>query len=237
MTSKKIIILAGGLGTRLKSVVSNVPKPWAPINNRPFIEYLLSKWVTAGFNSFFFLLHHQAEVAISYINSYKSSLLKGMNVKYLVEDSPLGTGGAIANAVNKLKINDSFFVTNADTWLENADSFYQNSKIPSLAIIYVKDTNRYGRVIVRDNLVERFIEKDSLLGEGWINAGMYHLNSSFFIDWDGQAFSMETKLLPQLVEQKLLKAFPIETNFIDIGIPDDYRRFENLIINQFRGIS
>lgn len=236
MTTKKIIILAGGFGTRLQSVVSDVPKPWAPINKKPFIEYILSQLVDTGFQSFIFLLHHQSEIAIPFINSYKSTLLKGMKVEYLVENFPLGTGGAIANAVNELRINDSFFVANADTWLENADVFYKNSKAPSIAIVYVKDTNRYGKVIVKGNRVEGFLEKDPLLGEGWINAGIYHLDSSYFNAWNGEAFSMETILLPLLVKQQVLNAFPLETNFIDIGVPEDYKRFEKWIIEGSVGI-
>ena len=135
--SKPLFVLAGGFGTRLRSVVSDVPKPMAPIGNESFLHYQIKNWVNQGVKSFVFLLHYQADIIIDYLRSEEHDLFKSCYVSWLVEPKPMGTGGAIAYAVEKLNIKGGFLVTNADTWLGSGINQVMQSIAPSMAVIFV----------------------------------------------------------------------------------------------------
>lgn len=226
-----ILILAGGFGTRLKTVVSEVPKPLAPIGNKPFIQILLDQWTKDGFSNFHFLLHYQSEQMIEFIAWYRNNNSK-IKVNWVIEESPLGTGGAIANAVSHFNIKGDFLVVNADTYLgEGALNKILNSQSPSILSVQVEDISRYGSVHIHENKVLNFEEKKDKVEKGWINAGVYLLNESYFQNWDGSPFSIESILFPKLVKLKQLNTVKVGTNFIDIGIPEDYSRFCKLIEN------
>jgi D-glycero-alpha-D-manno-heptose 1-phosphate guanylyltransferase len=222
----KLLVLAGGFGTRLKSAVHGVPKALAPVGGVPFLKLQLEHWVSQGIRSFCFLLHHQAGLITEFLDSEKLYLLKECDTDWLIESVPMNTGGAIANAVRERNIKDSFLVTNADTWLGNGMYELSKNASPSLAVVHLQDISRYGQVeFTKELQVSRFIEKTGEHTAGWINAGIFHLDSELFEGWNGQPFSLERVLLPQLVGHRGLKAIPLETDFIDIGIPADYHRF------------
>jgi len=222
----KLLVLAGGSGTRLQSVVSDVPKALAPVGNVSFLYLQLEHWIVQGARSFTFLLHHQADLIISFLEAEKNRLLTGCQVSWLVEPTPMDTGGAVAYAVKQLNLTGNFLLTNADTWLGAGIQEISRYTAPSMAILRMSDASRYGQVQFNDHLnVTVFSEKSSSQGPGWINAGLCHMHTDFFKDWDGQPFSLERTLFPELASRGALKAVPLKTDFIDIGIPDDYFRF------------
>ena len=111
----KLLVLAGGFGTRLQSVVAEVPKALAPVGKVPFLQLQIDHWKTQGINSFIFLLHHQADLVISFLQKEKKSgVLTGCEVFWLVEPMPMDTGGAVAHAVEQLQLTGNFLVTNAE---------------------------------------------------------------------------------------------------------------------------
>lgn len=222
-----LVVLSGGFGTRLRSVVPDRPKPLARIGHRPFLAFLLERWREQGVCNFIFALHYQADFIIAYLQQEQSSgLLKDCHVKWVVEPEPLGTGGAVAYAVQQCGVAGSFLVANADTWLERGISEVALTGPPALALIQVPNAARFGTVEVNpDGIVQNFAEKRETTEAGWINAGLYHLHSDFFLDWNGKPFSLEQVFFPELVAKGLLRAVPLDMQFIDIGIPEDYKRF------------
>lgn len=221
-----LVVLAGGFGTRLRSIVSDRPKPMAPIRGTPFLQFLLEKWVQSGVCDFIFLLHYQARQLIDFLQTLEQTVLKGCSCSFVVEPQPMGTGGAVAHAIRQTNILKSFMVVNADTWLSSGISVIRSANASAIAVVAVADTSRYGSVTFDEQgRVTEFREKKDSVGAGWINAGLYHLEPEWFFDWDGQPFSLEKDLFPKLAHAGKLCAVPLHTEFIDIGIPEDYRRF------------
>jgi D-glycero-alpha-D-manno-heptose 1-phosphate guanylyltransferase len=223
----KLLILAGGFGTRLSSVLSGVPKVLAPIGNKTFLELIVQNWRTHGIRDFAFLLHHKAEIVEQYIEENNKTLFDGCNIEIIIEPEPLGTGGSIAHALTKMNTSDSFLVINADTWMDHGLLDVARIPGPSMGVIKIEDASRFGGVIFDNkNLVTAFLEKDKSKCSGWINAGIYHLNAEIFSGWKGEQCSLERDIFPRLVNEKKLIAVPItNSGFIDIGIPADYIKF------------
>ncbi|WP_167881397.1 sugar phosphate nucleotidyltransferase [Leptospira biflexa] len=226
-----IFILAGGKGTRLASVVNDVPKPLAPVNGKPFLVYLLENYLEQGFQSFYFLLHHKANQIIDCIESLKKTILKDCKIFYSIEPTLLGTGGSVAYTIRSLQFTGDFLIVNADTWVDpiSMDQLAQ-SIAPSIGVIYISDVSRYGKVTINDGFIQAFEEKKENAGAGWINAGLYKLSSDQFRNKEGE-FSMEKEIFPNLALNKELRAIQLDTDFIDIGIPEDYERFQNWILS------
>ena len=221
----KLLILAGGKGSRLKSEVPDLPKVLAPINGNPFLDFQMRNWLSQGVNSFVFILHHDAEMIKKYIASKYPELVTKKLIEFVVEPYPLDTGGAIANAVKELKISGKFLVTNADTWLGSGFQQVWKSPSPAIGIIKVSDISRFGEVNYKDNKITSFEEKNNKSDEGYINAGIFVFKAIHFNSWDQDIFSLERDFLPSLVADNKLIAVKLNTDFIDIGIPSDYNRF------------
>jgi D-glycero-alpha-D-manno-heptose 1-phosphate guanylyltransferase len=227
MPPTSLLVLAGGFGTRLRAAVSEVPKPLAPVVDRPYLHYLMENWVGQGVTSLTFLLHHQAELIEAFLELRQNSgeLPLVCNARTLTEPRPLGTGGAIAFAVQQLQLTGSFLATNSDTWLGSGIRQVADAAGPAMAIVWVENSERYGRVRIERNVIAGFEEKQSCAGAGWINAGLYNLHAAQFQNWNDQPFSLERDLFPAMANNGQLQAIPLETEFIDIGIPEDYFRF------------
>lgn len=222
----KMLVLAGGFGTRLQSVVSAVPKALAPVGSVPFLHLQIQHWIDQGVKSFVFLLHHQSDLIVTYLESEKDELLQRCEVRCLVEPTPLDTGGAVAFAIEQLDFSGDFLVTNADSWLGAGITDMLQTTSPAMAVVELSDASRYGRVQLNvQNRVAAFHEKNGVQDVGLINAGLYRLNTEFFKEWDHSPFSLERVAFPALVARGDLKAVTLNTDFIDIGVPDDYFRF------------
>ena len=224
---KPILVLAGGFGSRLKSLVSDVPKPLAPVCGKPFLIHLIENLYFLGAREFVFLLHYEADaIKEILVDVTNNNNLDGIKITSLVEDLPLGTGGSIMNAINVLNINESFMVINADTWLGSGFKQLSLSSPNSIAAVSVKDCSRYGALVVTDGNIEQFLEKKSSNGIGLINAGLYHLSPDIFNQvLNDRIFSLEADIFSSIVNMGMLSAIEINTDFIDIGVPEDYLRF------------
>lgn len=221
------VILAGGFGTRLKEAVQDVPKPMAPITNQPFLEYLLNYVGQDICKRAILLLHHKSEQVISYFGeSYKN-----LKLDYIVEDEPLGTGGAILNAVKKFRLNEPFIVLNGDTFVEmDYQKFYDfhisHTSDMSIATRMVKDCSRYAAINTNaTHTIVKYSEKGGY-GASFISAGIYCINpvlmNSFQIP--KKSFSLEEDFIKPNLHLIKPKAFCSDGYFIDIGIPEDYKK-------------
>jgi len=219
------IILAGGKGTRLRSVVSDLPKPMAPINGKPFLDILLSQLNNAGcIKNVILAVGYKAEAII---NRYRNCSDYNFNIVFSVEKELLGTGGAIKKALaaveteNVLVLNgDSYVAVNIRALI--MDHIDNNSSI-TLVLNEVEHADRYGIVSVgRDRRILSFEEKQTGRS-GLINTGIYLFKRSLFDDIDGNRFiSFEREILPKLVNDNS-RGFITDGIFIDIGLPESYR--------------
>ncbi|MBI5329726.1 MAG: NTP transferase domain-containing protein [Betaproteobacteria bacterium] len=222
----RMLVLAGGFGTRLQTAVAAVPKALAPVGATPFLHLQIEHWIAQGIRSFVFLLYHQAEHIIGYLQSQQTGLLKDCRIEWVIEPTPMDTGGAVAHAVKELNLTNDFLLTNADTWLGTGVMALTQKASPAMAVVRLANIERYGQVhFDGDSRVTAFAEKNTHPEPGWINAGLCRLNAELFSDWDGRPFSLERDLFCTLVRQAVLQAVPLQTDFMDIGIPEDYYRF------------
>lgn len=221
-----LLVLAGGFGTRLKTAVSDVPKALAPVGGVPFLHFQIEHWVAQGLRSFVFLLHYQADQIVHYLQAQRAGILNGCKVNWVIEPEPMDTGGAVAHAIKELGLTEDFLMTNADTWLGEGIFELMQSAAPAIAVVNLADVSRYGQVhFDHAQRVSAFVEKNGQCAVGWINAGLCHLNAELFNNWGGQPFSLERDLFAALVQNRRLTAVPLQTDFIDIGVPADYHRF------------
>lgn len=222
------IVLAGGFGTRLKSVLPNSPKSMAPIDGRPFLDILLASLAHKGFRRVILSLGFMAHV----IHSHFGDQCYGMELVYSIELKPLGTGGALRLALTKC-LRDHVYVLNGDTLIDldfdGLERCWQRYALPILVARHVEDTARYGRLIVANNRIHSFGEKGST-GPGLINAGCYVLSPSQLNEYDlDQPFSFELDYLESAVKHTLFLAFQSDGLFIDIGLPEDYQLAQTLL--------
>lgn len=233
---REAIILAGGLGTRLRSVVSDVPKCMAPVNGIPFINFIITYLKREGVERFILSLGYKSEIIIDYVNN----TFVGFDIDYVIEDAPLGTGGAIKLACSKVK-GSSVFILNGDTLfninLKDISEFHKSKKADfTVALKEMIDFSRYGSVeLDKDYKIKAFHEK-TFCEKGLINGGVYVLNvQSFMNDNLPDAFSFEKDFLEKNTGKKKFYGLECEYYFIDIGIPEDYERFirdYNLILDK-----
>lgn len=222
----RLLVLAGGFGTRLKAAVRDVPKALAPVFDKPFLQLQIESWVSQGIHNLTFLLHHQADQIIEFLKKQKCQYTDRCEFDWIIEDKPLDTGGAVANAIKYLNYRGDFLVINADTWLGGGINEISAVEAPALAVVELENTDRYGRVFFdHDSRITSFKEKSKDSGVGWINAGLCKLDSKYFEEWRGAAFSMERDLYDPLADEGNMIAVKLQCDFIDIGVPKDYIKF------------
>jgi D-glycero-alpha-D-manno-heptose 1-phosphate guanylyltransferase len=224
------IVLAGGFGTRLREMVPDVPKPMAQVAGRPFLEILLNDLASKGFKRIVLSLGYKAEVIVTHFGKRFS----GMDISYVVENVPLGTGGAARLGMSKC-LGNHVFIFNGDTFLNlEADAvefLWQKNRHPIIVTRKVSDTTRYGRLLVESGRVIGFTEK-GVSGPGLINAGCYVLGISQLDDWPlNTHFSLEEDYLAHTVMADPVNFFETQGVFIDIGVPEDYLRAQTLLKN------
>lgn len=226
--AEEAIILAGGLGTRLRGVVDDAPKPLAPVAGRPFLAWLLDRLAEQGMR--------RAILATGYRGDQIAHALgtqwRGMQLDYSREHEPLGTGGAIALAAGRLQ-GDACFVLNGDTWLTLDYTAFDTCVLHAearlgVALVRVADVSRYGAARVEQGCIAGFIEKGGR-GPGFINAGVYRLDRTLLSTFpDVTCFSFEDDVLAPAVGRECVAAFTDTSDFIDIGIPTDYQRAQEI---------
>lgn len=220
------IILAGGLGTRLRSAVPDLPKCMAPVRGKPFLAYVIAYLKTQGITHFIFALGYKSDAFLSFLDS---ELTPGIYT-VSVEPEPLGTGGAIQLACAAAK-GQYICVTNGDTLFRFdlhrlADLHLRQQAECTLALKEMQDFDRYGVVETEDEtgLVTGFKEKQHYKS-GYINGGAYLLNKADFLQRNfPEKFSFEKDYLEKYFREKKFYGAADPGFFIDIGIPEDYER-------------
>ncbi|AIP60498.1 nucleotidyltransferase family protein [Burkholderia pseudomallei] len=222
---REAIILAGGFGTRLRTVVSDVPKPMAPIAGRPFLEILLTRLSEKKFSRVVLSVGFMAEKIMSHFGDR----FAGIDLAYSVESDPLGTGGALKATLPYCE-GDHAFVFNGDTYLDlevdELDDGWQTGGFPTIVARQVPDTGRYGRLVVDGGRVTGFAEK-GVSGPGLINAGCYVLPKDILAGETAEAFSFETDFMSSAVQSRRFDVFVTRGQFIDIGVPEDFYRAQD----------
>lgn len=218
------IILAGGLGTRLREAVPDQPKVMAPINGYPFLKYVLDWLARQKIEKIILSLGYKAEMILDYFGG----TYNGIKLSGIIEKEALGTGGAILNSIGETGSSEVLIV-NGDTWfpvdIATFTEFHRDSRAEiSVALKSLADFDRYGTVSLQDNDIVRFDEK-KYCNEGLINGGIYLVNKDFISGFDREApFSFEKEVLEKIAGSGHLKGKVFNDPFIDIGIPDDYQR-------------
>ena len=228
------VILAGGLCTRLRSIIPNLPKPMAPIGDRPFLEYQLDYWIAQGVNRFVLSVGYRHQVIIDYFgNSYK-----GVEVDYVIEQKPLGTGGALLLAAEKVTEETSFLLLNGDTYfaadLKVLAEFAKARDADWCVSMFRPDEGgRYmGMEISQQGQIISL--KSDTGGRGSLaNGGVYWVHSRALVDHgfsSSDRVSLEDEIFPTAMASGQ-RMFGIEFTgiFIDIGVPEDYLRAPALL--------
>lgn len=223
--TQQAVILAGGLGTRLRDVVSDRPKVMASVHGRPFLSYQFDYLIQQGIKQVVVSTGYLGEMIVAHFgNSYK-----GLSISYAQEKTAQGTGGGLLLASGGLK--GKAFMLNGDSLfripLADLDRAYQMHR-PSavLALRKVDEAGRYGRVETDStNRIIAFREKDTAGGEGLINGGIYLME----VEWlqrmaPSESFSIEKEIFTLLAPRGNFIGLPFDDYFIDIGIPEDYKR-------------
>jgi D-glycero-alpha-D-manno-heptose 1-phosphate guanylyltransferase len=233
-----VIILAGGMGKRLRSVVSDVPKPMAPINGKPFLEYIVKQLAYWGHRNIVLSVGYRKDVIIDH---FQDGNKWGVSIRYSEEDRPLGTGGAAKKALT-LVPDAECIVMNGDSFIGlNFNEFLRfhdvTNSTATVALTSVQDIGRFGSVEVeKAGKVVSFREKGQV-GTGLINCGIYVLHRSHLEVYPLVGFSLENDVLTNLSSDGTLNGFVQEGDFIDIGIPEDFRNAQKLIPRQIELLS
>lgn len=213
-------LLVGGLGTRLRGVLVDRPKPLAEVGGRPFVTYLLDQLAAAGVRRGVLCTGHLGAMIEEQLGRQHGALL----LEYSHEQTPLGTGGAIVSALPLLR-SPTVLVANGDSLcrcnLEEFAAFHlHRNSLASLLLAHVPDASRFGRVELDSRRrIRRFVEKGASANEAWINAGVYLFQRSFLETLPGGPLSLERDVFPRLTDGRLL-GFPAPGPFLDIGTPE-----------------
>lgn len=236
------LILAGGFGTRLQSVVKDVPKPMATVCGKPFLHYVFLYLRKQGIKKVVLLTGYKHEI----ISAFFGKSYCNIQVEYSVETEPLGTGGAVLQAMSA--ISQDFFLINGDTFfnvhLPKMESAISNKNVDvCLALSLQKNFDRYGTVqFDAGKKIIAFKEK-KFVQEGWINGGVYWIKHQLFENIKcnlnvelPKKFSFETEVLEAFTNKLNFYAFEQEGYFIDIGVPEDYQRAQNEFPKMFESL-
>ncbi len=230
------IVLAGGLGTRLRSTVPDVPKPMAPIDGRPFLEYLLDYWIGQGVGSFVFSVGYMHEV----IRAHFGERYRGVPVRYSIEETPLGTGGGLVLAARELHSNAPFLLLNGDTYfavnLRELAAFAQGADADwTFSLFRAGEAGRYmGMQVQADGRITSLRSNTEDIGR-LANGGVYlvHPRSLAALDLRaGDKLSLEEEVFATaLAADQRFFGLEFQATFIDIGVPADYHRAPAVLQN------
>jgi D-glycero-alpha-D-manno-heptose 1-phosphate guanylyltransferase len=228
------IILAGGLGTRLRSVLPDIPKPMAPINRRPFLEYQMEYWIAQGIKEFIISVGYLRDQIIGHFGDD----YHGCSVQYSVEEVQLGTGGGVLAAIQYLSSDLPFLLLNGDTFFEvdlfALQAFHRESESEwTFSMFRAAESGRYMEMQVDSD--GRLTDVDLTLGvEGALaNGGVYLIDPKVLAasGWTaGDKFSLEADLVPNAFKRGVrFFGFESDGKFIDIGVPGDYVRAPSVL--------
>lgn len=222
---KECIILAGGLGTRLRSAVPDLPKCMAPVAGKPFLSYVIDHFRQQGIEKFIFSLGYKHEV----IQEFLDTAYAGCNKQYVIEQEPLGTGGAIQFACRQAT-EKQVLILNGDTMfsiqLPELTAFHQQHQSHcTLALKPMQHFDRYGVVELQENGAIKSFKEKQFYESGLINGGIYALQVEAFLQEGLPAkFSFEKDYLEKFYTVRPMFGVVQDAYFIDIGIPEDFEK-------------
>ncbi len=239
LSELKVFILVGGLGTRLRKIISEVPKPMAPIEGKPFLHHKLIQLKKNGLKNIVFCSGYLSDIIENYFGNGNKM---GLNIKYSTEEKALGTGGAIKNA--EQFITGNFIVMNGDVYIDanigKIVSFYIEKKADYVMTLTEVQKNSAGGIVTLDSSMKilEFLEKPDInviqsMRSPLLNAGLYMLSPEILnIIPKNKKCSIEREIFPKLIgSDKKFYGFTHTGYFIDIGIPDNYYKFIDDIKN------
>ena len=228
------IILAGGLGARLRSVVPDLPKPMAPISGRPFLEYQLDYWIKQGVSDFVLSIGYRHEVIVDHFgNRYKDAELD-----YVIEKTPLGTGGGLLLAAEKVNRHEPFLLLNGDTYFavdlkKLAEFFAANDADWCFSLFRTNEEGRYMGLDISPQGQITSLKSSTGRLDRLANGGVYWVNPRALLSEKfapSDKVSLENDIFPAaLVSGQRLFGIEFSGTFIDIGVPDDYYRAPSLL--------
>lgn len=228
------IILAGGLGTRLRSEVPDLPKPMAPVDGRPFLEILLDYWISQGIDRFILSVGYKYDAIVDHFkHNYRSA-----KIEYSIEEVPLGTGGGFLTALGRLQSEEDFLLLNGDTYFAvelNALRRFavRNNADWCFSMFRTNEGNRYmGMQVDVDGRVLS-LRSEWHQAHSFVNGGVYWVRSLPLRRRAANPMrsSLESDFFPQaLARNERIFGLESEGVFIDIGVPEDYRRARSLIL-------
>lgn len=223
------IILAGGFGTRLRNELPGIPKSMAPVMGKPFLEYLLTFLDNAGIRKVILSVGYLNGVIIGYFGDRFRTLA----IEYVIEEEPLGTGGAIKLSLGRACSQD-VFVINGDTMfdVDLSDLFLfhqQNNAEVTMALRRLENASRYGTVMLaQDMRIMGFSEKNMEKGVSLVNGGIYIIQNQCLHKFNlPDKFSIEKDFFEKFYHQVRIFGYISENYFLDIGIPEDYKKAQN----------
>lgn len=223
------VILAGGLGTRLRTVVADVPKPMAPIEGRPFLDYLMAFWHAQGVQRFILSVGYRREIIMAHIGTR----FQGVPVDYAVEESPLGTGGGLLLACDQMQDSSPFLVLNGDTFFDvDLAALRQFHEIKNsdwtFSLFQPREADRYMSLDVAEDGAIHALKSGRRDAGGWANGGVYMTTPAAIHRAGytaGQKLSLEDNFMPALqAKGGVFYGMQCPGYFIDIGLPRDYLR-------------
>jgi D-glycero-alpha-D-manno-heptose 1-phosphate guanylyltransferase len=234
MSVTTAIILAGGLGTRLRSAVPDLPKPMAPISGRPFLEHQLDYWIKQGINHFVLSVGYRHEIIVNHFGDN----YKGANLEYVIEKTSLGTGGGLLLAAEKISKHEPFLLLNGDTYfavdLKTLSEFsLANDADWCFSLFHTQEEGRYMGMDVSPQGKIISLKSDVASSEQLANGGVYWVNPRALLRdrfSPGFKLSLEDDFFVVAMDsgQRLL-GIEVSGIFIDIGVPDDYQRAPALL--------
>ena len=231
----KAIILAGGLGTRLNSVLSDIPKPLAPINGKPFLEYQMDYWIHQGVDHFVLSVGYLKEKIVDYFGDHYQNI----PINYAIEDTPLDTGGGLLKALDFISFNEPTLVLNGDTYFEVdlkiLRDFHVNQKsIWTFSLFRTVEVDRYMGIQLEPSGKLKLMNQQIGEQETLANGGVYLINPSNIKALgfkSGEKISLERDILKKLSDNHFdIYGIEFEGQFIDIGVPNDYKRASSILI-------
>lgn len=233
-----IVVLAGGLGTRLRPVIEDRPKILAPIGDRPFLDHLLHYLRSQGARRVILALGYRADQVEAHLR-HAGSIWADLDIELTVEPEPLGTGGGLMHASALLE-SDPFLVMNGDTFVgADLNDFVRTAGTSAAALLALKVENasRYGRLALdAADRVVRFEEKGAAAGPAWINGGIYRLHADTLAPLRALTKSSIERDLLEALPPGTLQAVRSEARFVDIGTPESWREAPSIIAAALRDL-
>lgn len=232
------IILAGGLGTRLKAMVADMPKPMIGVNGRPFLEYQIDYLKNQDIKKVILCVSYLKEQIIDYFGDGRKF---GINIEYAVEKEPLGTGGAIKNAAIRMDLADHFLVLNGDTFVswerKNLEKrFFDSGAKMVIMVTSMLESNSSLITVDANNRVIDYIEKSGMKRDQpvFCGAGVYVMKKDLVREWPDNKLSLEYGCIPRVVKEGSAYAEIIDSKMYDIGTPERIRIFREYLNKKTR---